>query len=510
MLDRILRWILRPHPARTAEAPGLLPRAHEVGDALARPYVPPRRWEAAHPTGSPLPIPAPAPLVRTPAGVNIRVRWFEDRAFRFPPLPQTPLAPVEHVRCKIYYPTWDLFDPQQRAFYLYFRQEARRGNYLPADATYRFFYAYEVAARTRSLRTLGELWADLWRAYTTSEKGSFRYYLARWIADARLASAEYQVDDVTAEIEPLDALDLTLLGNVQVPSSLLLRALRPGAIKSEEAARLLDAVRASSDLVADVAAGLQPFQHPVTLFATLGSRRYLRKFTDLERRLPSISRNPEFTAKVLPLLDDALRTVTPSMTAGPPIGSRIAEIAVTVPGNEQRVPFARSTLRLPPLPSAESVDGLWFSIRNIWGAEVITLLATVVGLSERYPFIEGRVDASRLVRDPFQQVASALGVRATIASFRDAYFSLGSGTRAVWTIDPTVQLASDVKIGSTTARFLKSLQHGLIGTETRRILLDRTIGALAQQLSLSRETIGLAISRGTNASAAILPAELAS
>ncbi|MBQ8140929.1 MAG: TerB N-terminal domain-containing protein [Clostridia bacterium] len=91
---------------------------------------------------------------------------------------------AEHVPYFSYVPQYDQLDPKQTEYYLYFRSEARRGNYIDADYSYILLYIYEII-------NLGDLMdtsfgqdqlCGLWKAYRKKHI-RLNKLLIEWICD---------------------------------------------------------------------------------------------------------------------------------------------------------------------------------------------------------------------------------------------------------------------------------------------------------------------------------------
>ncbi|MGB9553159.1 MAG: TerB N-terminal domain-containing protein, partial [bacterium] len=91
---------------------------------------------------------------------------------------------AEFVPFRKYYPTYADLSPAQLKWYLYWRSQARKGQFLPTDLSYIFLYVYElinnigVADRLEGLGKLRELWLNYRERYPRLD-----HYLVDWMAD---------------------------------------------------------------------------------------------------------------------------------------------------------------------------------------------------------------------------------------------------------------------------------------------------------------------------------------
>lgn len=101
-------------------------------------------------------------------------------------------APFDH-----HWPSYEKMDDLQRRWYFYWRTEARRGNYLPTDASYLFLHAYEIlnlVEKSDPLEAAAYIKA-LWRAYRAEYKEVNRHF-PEWSGDliAEHVGAEMALD----------------------------------------------------------------------------------------------------------------------------------------------------------------------------------------------------------------------------------------------------------------------------------------------------------------------------
>jgi len=134
------------------------------------------------------------------------------------------------------------------------------------------------------------------------------------------------------------------------------------------------------------------------------------------------------------------------------------------------------------------------------------LLALVLASSERLPYGEGRIDAVKELREKFEAFAIACGRSGKIGQFRSAFFELGYGKRAMWTLEPRIEKSVDIKMGAVIARFVRGLQHALSGSNARRAVIEMLVTVLAKRTGASQEAIVGALVTICGASSSILPA----
>ena len=92
--------------------------------------------------------------------------------------------PCEYVYFFSYMPQYEQMTVSQMAYYLYWRDEVRKGNYLKTDINYLFLYVYEIINLTDQIppKAGAVALSRLWRAY----RDEFRYldkYLGEWLCD---------------------------------------------------------------------------------------------------------------------------------------------------------------------------------------------------------------------------------------------------------------------------------------------------------------------------------------
>jgi len=91
---------------------------------------------------------------------------------------------AEFVPFRKYYPTYADLSPAQLKWYLFWRSQARKGQFFPTDLSYIFLYVYElinnigISDSLEGVRRLRELWLNYRGRYPRLD-----YYLVDWIAD---------------------------------------------------------------------------------------------------------------------------------------------------------------------------------------------------------------------------------------------------------------------------------------------------------------------------------------
>ncbi|MBQ2988940.1 MAG: TerB N-terminal domain-containing protein [Clostridia bacterium] len=120
--------------------------------------------------------------------------------------------PCEYVYFFSYMPQYEQMTVSQMSYYLYWRGEAKKENYLKTDINYLFLYIYEIInlpdliPPAEGARTLSRLW----KRY----REEFRYldkYLGEWLCDYCL------IHGVSPDWEALDAFAGELAGKVSLP-----------------------------------------------------------------------------------------------------------------------------------------------------------------------------------------------------------------------------------------------------------------------------------------------------
>ena len=92
--------------------------------------------------------------------------------------------PCEYVYFFSYMPQYEQMTVFQMSYYLYWRDEIRKGNYLKTDINYLFLYIYEIINLPDKIHPAegARVLSRLWKVY----RGEFRYldkYLGEWLCD---------------------------------------------------------------------------------------------------------------------------------------------------------------------------------------------------------------------------------------------------------------------------------------------------------------------------------------
>lgn len=92
-----------------------------------------------------------------------------------------------YVPCYSYIPQYSQLNAAQKAYYLYFREEANKGNYIKTNQSYFLLYMYEIINLPDFIPPkIGvERMAKAWRAYRNQLSGVDKYMTA-WLADYAL------------------------------------------------------------------------------------------------------------------------------------------------------------------------------------------------------------------------------------------------------------------------------------------------------------------------------------
>ncbi len=120
--------------------------------------------------------------------------------------------PCEYVYFFSYMPQYEQMTVSQMSYYLYWRDEARKGNYQKTDINYLFLYIYEIinlpdkVAPSQGARILSRLWKVYRKDFLYLDK-----YLGEWLCDYCL------IHHVSPDWEALDAFKEEIVGKVSLP-----------------------------------------------------------------------------------------------------------------------------------------------------------------------------------------------------------------------------------------------------------------------------------------------------
>lgn len=120
--------------------------------------------------------------------------------------------PCEYVYFFSYMPQYEQMTVSQMSYYLYWRDEVRKGNYIKTDINYLFLYIYEIINLTDQIHPSegAKILSRLWKVY----RGEFRYldkYLGEWLCDYCL------IHHVSPDWEALEAFSGEIAGKVSLP-----------------------------------------------------------------------------------------------------------------------------------------------------------------------------------------------------------------------------------------------------------------------------------------------------
>jgi hypothetical protein len=382
---------------------------------------------------------------------------------------------------------------------MYWRGEFAAGRAISADTTYLFLYAYELVDEVDSASALERSWAALVRAFRADDK--FASYVASWIVDLRFLSDRYIVDDILAAQHDRDAfLDVQLLAGVTPSWQAVVECFSDDRDDGDRIAGYLSDGHADIAAVDALALSTGPVQIQADYLAGLGTRRGLERLISFRNSRPSFVEDPDFRGPIVALIASARADI------GIEASSETDLHFVATASTEVRVPIVRSAIALRRAQAPDTIDGLLETVHHGMDDDAKILLAVVLARSEKLPYVEGRVDADKLLRELFESFAERCGRKATLGAFRHAYLALGRGSRAVWVIDPDVRAAIDIKMGHITARFTKGLQHALYGTNARRRVLDALTRALAKRTGRVQKDLVDALATACGSTSAVLPA----
>ena len=120
--------------------------------------------------------------------------------------------PCEYVYFFSYMPQYEQMTVSQMSYYLYWRDEARKENYLKTDINYLFLYIYEIInlpdkiPPTQGAQTLSRLWKIYRKNFVYLDK-----YLGEWLCDYCL------IHHVSPDWEALDSFKGEIVGKVSLP-----------------------------------------------------------------------------------------------------------------------------------------------------------------------------------------------------------------------------------------------------------------------------------------------------
>lgn len=120
--------------------------------------------------------------------------------------------PCEYVYFFSYMPQYEQMTVSQMSYYLYWRDEVRKGNYIKTDINYLFLHIYEIINLTDQIHPSegAKMLSRLWKVY----RGEFRYldkYLGEWLCDYCL------IHHVSPDWEALEAFSGEIAGKVSLP-----------------------------------------------------------------------------------------------------------------------------------------------------------------------------------------------------------------------------------------------------------------------------------------------------
>jgi hypothetical protein len=305
---------------------------------------------------------------------------------------------------------------------------------------------------------------------------TFASYVASWIVDVRFFTKRYVVDDILALVEdPEIRVDVALLAKLAPRWSDVVAAVASDARTVERIADYLADGHADLGAVTALAEAFGSIMVHESMLQALPARASIARYINVRDERPSFVGNKDFRKELNALVERACHALAI------PFVARDGSEFVLTRGRELRVPIVREPLLLRTGEPADTLAGLVSSVRHAFDDDARMLLAVVLASSERLPYIEGRVDAVKQLREQFESFASACGQKATLGNFRHAFYSLGRGDRAVWILEPDVAEAIDVKMNQVVARFVKGLQHALYGTNARRTVIEAIAVVLAKR-----------------------------
>ena len=120
--------------------------------------------------------------------------------------------PCEYVYFFSYMPQYEQMTVSQMSYYLYWRDEVRKGNYLKTDINYLFLYIYEIINLSDRIPPSegAKILSRLWKVY----REEFRYldkYLGEWLCDYCL------IHHVAPDWDALETFAGEIAGKVSLP-----------------------------------------------------------------------------------------------------------------------------------------------------------------------------------------------------------------------------------------------------------------------------------------------------
>jgi hypothetical protein len=357
-------------------------------------------------------------------------------------------------------------------------------------------YAYEIGSRSGNLVEFEKGLAYLRNAYRADEH--FASYIASWQVSARLWRRDFTYDELIESTPDVRLrVDLALL-NARAPSAEDLVQLAYGHGQRDRLVQALRVVRGEQpdDVLVAAAASTAPSHRAYPAFAG-----YPIKIRGVASRAIDV---PTYTNTAQ---DPVMRMIAQLMTASEVLIGDLLSPAdrelqfVQRTGTGSAIPIQRdsATTVLPVLPASDTVEGLRLSIRGLWDADMRITMAVVLWQAEIKPYIEGEISFSRDLRKKHEAVSAALGIDGGIGALRRGFFYLTRGTRAPWRLDVDAPVASDLRMGTSCARFATELQHRLRGSAARARILADLIEQVAQDTHKSRSEIVNALVAGTGA-----------
>lgn len=413
----------------------------------------------------------------------------------FPPYPKEPVSPMAMPHCRIYYPRYYDLAIEQRAYYVYWRQEYERARILPADPTYRFLYAYELAQRAQDAAQLEGLWTQLRNAYV--RRDAITRTLASWIVDLRLQQQHLEYDAITESMfDHSLILDLAIASRSTPRAHILIplyskRSSLPTSVANAlfDRGALLEKIDTSA--VLEAAAGITPTQVQRELFINVGeARRSLARFGPLSVRISSFRRSSAVQSAIDAIVEAMLEIIgrrAPALPFAPTADPDLMTVASHTKHDSRREAIARQAIAT--LPPAHTLEGIFWSAESVWTRESILLLLLVLWLSEIKPYIEGRIAFANELRGHYQALGDALGMHVKIGTMRQAYWALSHGPRALWVLDPKPHDAAEIRSNLTAARFTKRAQHLFAGSAARAQAIGMFSTQLAKRTHISAKRI---------------------
>lgn len=402
----------------------------------------------------------------------------------FPPRGPSPQVPMPE--CRLYYASYSDLEHDQQAYYRYWRWQYESGTLLDADATYIYLYIYELAWEANSAVELERGWIKLFDDLSTKGTDSVVKQLATWIVHLRLQAGRSVFDEVTAKSNDADlAFDVAIAAGAGPPVEPLLKHTYQMGFDGRARERLKRVFQQiDTRVLVPIAQGARTAKRPQMLFNNIGwVRSHLGQFGPLNVDVRRYGETKKVQEAVVTLLESLNE-----LAGGPPV-HRPGRAYQPLFKDQEPTPKLTGPVgelvrdAVASLPNPNTMEGLQWSIERIFDDGALVLLMLVLWL-ENKPYIEGAIAFASELRIFYERIGARLGFYAKIGTLRSDFWALSNGARAVWRLEPIPEAPGDIKTRVTVARFSKSMQHLLRGSEAR----GKVIHTLAVRIARRRRS----------------------